>query len=159
MSEKSDSKTEMPEIKFGVDTSTGTPSIVVESVKGTALKKPVAHARMDEIINTIGSHVASMLDEALLGASQLRGLIDEYEESERTLAAFIVEHSAWSFAKQEGIPVFLFHPEHIPNELIVRPDSDSASEGYQKASGKSGWTKVKRGGKITLVRNRHLNDD
>ena len=149
----------MPEIKFGVDMSTGTPSIVVESVKGTALRKPVAHARMDEIISIIGSHVASMLEEALLHASQLRGLIDEYEESERFLAAFIVEHSAWSFAKKEGFPVFLFHPEHIPDELIVRPDSYSASEGYQKASGKAGWTKVKRGGKNTLVRNRHLNDD
>lgn len=154
MSDKSDSKTTMPEVKFGVDMSTGTPAIVVESVKGTGLKRPVAHTRMEEIIEKIGSHVASFLDEALLGASQLRGLIDEYDESERALALFIVEHSAWSYAKGEGLPIFLFHPEHIPKELIVRPESENASEAYQKASGKSGWTKIKQGGKTTLVRNK-----
>ena len=47
MSDKSDSKTTMPEVKFGVDMSTGTPAIVVESVKGTDLKRPVAEPQLE----------------------------------------------------------------------------------------------------------------
>jgi len=142
----------MPEIKFGVDTSSGTPAIVVESVKGIALKERVSHERLNEIVKQTGEAITQMLEEALRGAATIRGMIDKLSESEQQVANFIVEHSAWNFASSEQIPIFLFHPSMVPEELVILPDAENASEAYQKASGKSGWIKVKRGGKTTLVR-------
>lgn len=135
----------MSEIKFGVDTSTGTPQIIVESVRNVGLKQPVTHERFNELIGDVSPSVTLMLEIMTKNSAELKAKLDQYSESERMLATYLVEHTAWQFAVNMGVPLFMFNPRHLPDEITIDHEAQTTTEAFSKKKG--GFTSVRKGGK------------
>ena len=155
MSEDSDPSVDptiMKDLSFKVEPTTPEPTIWVDGVMGQVFKNLVPHERFDYIVNLIGGNIAEHLSGILEEMAQLGVLIEDLEsDEERALANYIIRCAAWTFVNKSGIPVFLFDPREIPEEILVEA-RESIGESFQER-GRRGFVKVKRGGKTSWKRN------
>jgi len=152
--------TTMTEVNFSVvSVEDGNPIVNVVGVGGKELSSPIATTRFHELVKAIGDTVAEVLTTSLEGSAIIEGILSSFNEDEKVLANYIVEHAAWQFAVKSGLPIFLFHPASLPNEMTILPDSENLSQAYQTAAGKKGYRKVKKAGKKVFVPKKNKKED
>mgnify|MGYP001397841306 CR=1 FL=1 len=141
--EKTDS--DLSGIKFGLDTSGSTPAIVVEGVRNIGLKQPVTQERFNELIETMGSEMASTLSTVEIACKKLRDLMSKMSDDEKLIATYLIEHTTWQYAVKSDTPLFMFNPRHLPDEVVVDNKSKTVEGAFTKKKG--GFTSVRKGGK------------
>jgi len=140
--------TQMREVRFDVmKIEDGVPIAQVVGVDGQTLAEPITMERFDEMVNGIGESITNVMLKAVEEAAELEKTISELSDSEKVLANYLVRYSAWRFAVQSNLPIFLFHPESIPEEYLV----DESAESVNKAFTKQGYRKIKKAGKKVWV--------
>jgi len=140
--------TQMREVRFDVvEIKDGVPVAQVVGVDGQTLAEPIPMERFDEMVNSIGDKIADVMLKAVEEAAELEKTISDLTDSEKVLANYLVRYSAWRFAVQSNLPIFLFHPESIPEEYLV----DESAESVNKAFTKQGYRKIKKAGKKVWV--------
>tara|TARA_B100000902_G_C27305075_1_gene914968 strand:- start:372 stop:833 length:462 start_codon:yes stop_codon:yes gene_type:complete len=132
-------------IKFGLDTSGNTPTIVVEGVRNIGLKQPVTQERFNELIETMGDKMTSILSIVEDACRSLRDLMNEMSDDEKLIATYLIEHTTWQYAVASDTPLFMFNPRHLPDEVVVDNKSNTVEGAFTKKKG--GFVSVRKGGK------------
>ena len=140
--------THMREVRFDVvKIENGVPVAQVVGVDGQNLKEPITMVRFDEMVNSIGDKIADVMLKAVESAADVEKTISSLTESEKILANYLVRYSAWRFAVESNLPIFVFHPESVPEEYLVDDTADAVSTAFRK----QGYRKVKKAGKKVWV--------
>ena len=157
MSENRQSKVDasiMKDISFAVgDATKSEPEIWVTGLNGESFKKnKISHTRFQELVQEIGEKVHEQLTNSLEQMANLASDIAAMgTNEEKALATYIVRCCAWTFVKESGIPLFLFSPKDIPEEMLIEANS-TIEESFVKSSGRRGFVPTKTGGKKSYSR-------
>lgn len=152
--------TTMTEVNFDVvSVENGSPIVKVVAVGGRELGKPIETARFQTIVQEIGNTVAEVLSTALEGSAAIEGSLSSFDEDEKILANYVIEHATWQFAVRAGLPIFLFHPATLPEEMLIDHESENTTQAYQRGAGKKGFRKVKKAGKKVFVPTKTKKED
>tara|TARA_Y100001973_G_C5070670_1_gene267408 strand:+ start:223 stop:753 length:531 start_codon:yes stop_codon:yes gene_type:complete len=152
--------TTMKEVDFSVvSVEDGNPIVNVVGVGGRKFSGAIETTRFHEIVGDIGNTLADVLTTAIEGSATIEGILSSFTEDEKILANYVIEHAAWQFAVKSGLPVFLFHPASIPDEMMITPDAKSTTQAYQRGAGKKGYRKVKKAGKKVFVPTKTKKED
>ena len=140
--------THMHEVAFDVvKIQDGVPIAQVVAVDGQQLAEPISMSKFDEMVNGIGETIANVMLKAVENAAEVEKRISDLSASEKVLANYLVKYSAWRFAVESNLPIFVFHPESVPEEYLV----DNTADSVNKAFTKQGYRKIKRAGKVVWV--------
>jgi hypothetical protein len=141
----------MSDIDFDVVPTLPEPEIWVTGLNGEQFKNRLSHERFTELVQQLGDAVHEHLTQSLEQMANIASGITSMETGEeRALAAYIVRSAAWTFVKQSGIPLFLFSPQSIPEEMLLEAN-ETLQESFTPA-GKRGFNKTRKGGKKTYSR-------
>ena len=141
----------MSDIDFDVVPTTPEPEIWVTGLNGERFKNRISHQRFTELVQELGDVVNEHLTLSLERMTNIASEIATMEtEEEKALSAYLVRSAAWTFVKNSGIPLFLFSPQSIPEELLVEAN-DTIAESFTNV-GKRGFVKKRTGGKKSYSR-------
>jgi hypothetical protein len=141
----------MSDIDFDVVPTLPVPEIWVTGLNGEQFKNRLSHERFTELVQQLGDAVHEHLTQSLEQMAKIASEITSMEtDEERALAAYIVRSAAWTFVKQSEIPLFLFSPRSIPEEMLVEAN-ETLTKSFTPV-GKRGFNKVRKGGKKTYSR-------
>ena len=141
----------MKDISFDVVPTLPEPEIWVTGLNGETFKNRLSHKRFTELVQQLGEEVHEHLTQSLERMANIASGIASMETNEeQALAAYIVRSAAWTFVKQSEIPLFLFSPRSIPDEMLVEAN-ETLEESFTPA-GKRGFHKIRKDGKKTYSR-------